>query len=327
MLAQYPLTSGSQYAFTQRKQIYTQIFPLNQPDLISRVATALIGVGWEYIEDVSGPGGDYFPGGQRHGVRLAGFSPQGFSVFLDITWAPYGYNDFGFFWGSPVFFQFRSSIGSGAVGGYHVVDFAPGYTYQIVANMCGFFFSRPGVRWASVGSSACGSIPYVDGGCGFGKTDVNECWWSMGDSGNPFVEPQCPRLNLGLAGGITSQNCGCMNGVVTFGASGAVGSPQILRISSGAQDSGISMSTNPHPVWMDGGPVLYPALIQWGDNNSAVPGIRGTIYDAILRSRSYPMDATETWDGYDWMNYTDSYWFGSLWVITNNAIDTLNVAY
>jgi hypothetical protein len=39
------------------------------------------------------------------------------------------------------------------------------------------------------------------------------------------------------------------------------------------------------------------------------------------------MDATETWDGYDWMNYTDSYWFGSLWVITNNAIDTLNVAY
>ncbi|MGD0012923.1 MAG: hypothetical protein ABSD56_00645 [Bryobacteraceae bacterium] len=320
MPANYPLTPVPQYAVSGGPNVYRVLSPASQADLANQLIAALKAANWTWKANIT------------NGQRLRGASPQGYLVWVEISWFA------GMFGRNPVQVQLRSAIlGSTAVGFAHTLDYQAGCTYQIAANPAGFFISRPGVNHNIAGSSCCVGIPFMDSGCGFGNPPVTEVWWSMGDMVGGFTSlwdySECPRVNLNVGSQLGWAQCGCYNGTVVSGSRDQIGIPQILRISSGADDDdGLTFANSAKPVWVDGVPILYPAFVAWGDTADSGVKIRGQVYDAMCRSKKYDMDTAESWDGYDWINYTDQDFFGSLWILKGTSPappsgTAINVAY
>jgi hypothetical protein len=317
--ANYPLAGAPQLALSGGPQVYRVFTPVSQTDMVDQLAAALLAAAWTFDSLIT------------HGQRLIATSPQGYTMRVDIWWIP------GTVGNNPVLVQLVGAASSGRV---NVLDFQDGCTYQIVANPCGAFISRPGVRGHIWGSALSFGIPRMDDGCGFGTDIVTEVWFSFNDAaGSPFFQGSTPRASLDITpysiGGAEEGN---YNGaLVNGGPSGgrvSISGPRIPRISSGCQADYFSLN---HPVWVDGVPILYPAFVAWGNNPTSNLRIRGQVYDAVCRSKSYDADdATATFDSSDWICYTlinhsdRNFESGSLWLITRAAEATppvVNVAY
>src|ERR1017187_1604007 len=272
--------------------------------LVAALVAVLESVGW-VATSISG------------GFRCLGASPQGYQVYADI-WA---------FSGAVCVQLSSTAVVSPAVGYQHFLNFAPGMTWQIAAHPAGFAISQPGVRLDPSGTYVFAGIPRVPDGCGLAAAQtVTEVWLSFGDAyGDPFFTMTGPRQNLDVGDGRGAGNqTGCFNGEVYSLASRGDGftvnwsEPQIIRQSSAAADT----YSNSHPLWFDGTDLVYPAMIAWGAAADGALMIRGQIYNAVCRSSSAAMDATRTWSvpiegtslDMTWINYTDSYYWGSLWL-------------
>jgi len=67
--------------------------------------------------------------------------------------------------------------------------------------------------------------------------------------------------------------------------------------------------------------VLYPAFVAWGDAYNSRLKIRGQIYDAYIKSQPDNIDLTDTQAGLPVINYTDNYYYGSLWLFKGVATE------
>jgi hypothetical protein len=247
------------------------------------------------------------------GYELIGVSPQGYGVKLHVLDSGSGY----------LTWQLKTLTGGGTDGIVHRLAFSTAYTYQMVLCPCGFFVSRPGVTFDVNGSAVCGGALYAPASCGLATAigTITELWWSMGDwGGSPFFAAECPRQNLDTGGGVVGpvySQCGNLNG--TLNASGNpsshIGTPRILVLAS--PDTWAFGTVDPE--WFDGSDLLYEAFVAWGATVDAQIQIRGQIFNAAIRSFPTAMDVTRKWDGYAWVNYTDNYGVGSLWLITGTA--------
>lgn len=85
-------------------------------------------------------------------------------------------------------------------------------------------------------------------------------------------------------------------------------------------------------------PIKYDPLLAWGDTVTARAKIRGQIYDCLLVSRGNYRDATDASEPilklpptatYQWGNFTDQYYWGSLWLLVPKPVagGLGNVAY
>ena len=287
--------------------------------LVAALVAVLESVGW-VATSISG------------GFRCLGASPQGYQVYANIVAFDAG-----------VGVQLSSAV-SAAAGYGHYLSFSTGLTWQIAAHPAGFAISQPGVELDPGGTYVFAGIPRVPDGCGLAAAQtVTEVWFSFGDYyGDPFGTMTGPRQNLDVGGERAAGNqTACFDGTLYAMAGAGDGftanwsEPQIIRQSSAAADT----YSNSHPLWFDGTDLVYPAMIAWGAAADGALMIRGQIYNAVCRSSSAAMDATRTWSvpiegtslDVTWINYTDSYYWGSLWLamgsVPGGAEWPTNVAY
>jgi len=273
-------------------------------DLIAAFRDAFISVGWT-SSSISG------------GYQLIGASPEGYTVRLKLT-------DGG---GNAVNFQLVSDVGTGSVGVTHSVTWNSAYTWQLQVHPCGWFLSRPNLASAPSGTACCGGIPFVGTPPRQDPISLTEVYWSMGDYyGSPFFFGYNPRACLDIGAGSGARTCGIWAGVVVTGDRNKIGTPQILRYSSSAGDAG-SYGGDSSPLWFGGSDILYPAFIAWGDTIDDPIRIRGQVYNAAVRSSSNPMELKRQWDNIVWSNYTDEYFFGSLFLFGEPGLKPTNVTY
>ena len=75
-----------------------------------------------------------------------------------------------------------------------------------------------------------------------------------------------------------------------------------------------------HVAYWDETPFNQDPLLAWGQSLTTAPRIRGEVWDATIKSLPAAMDLTLSFDGYDWINYTDNFFFGALYLITGAGV-------
>ena len=294
---------------------YRKFTIANAVALANNIAVILALAGWAVTPVPTG------------GFKAIGTSPQSgtlsITVFIHTS-------------GGSVSIQFT---GPGGAGFVHWLDSAF-LTFQMVANPCQFFISVPGVYSVAEGTTVCGGIPFLppdslggsDPDC-TGMGSVTECWWSAGDwYGSPFFYSANPRsaLNDDGVGGDPFRDVakeGMFNGVYVSNGSGQVGTPQLNSL-------GHSGNSSSHIRYPDGSPLLVDPLICWGDTAASSLKVRGQIWDALIVSESHPMDDTTTVftstvldPTYEWINFTNQYYWGALYLIMNPSVSTRHRRY
>lgn len=229
--------------------------------------------------------------------------------------------------------QFFSEVDAGIQGYRHPLRCAAGLAYQVIANPCQFFLSRPGVRADVDGSAVCGGVPFVttdpcpemnDGSV------VDEIWWSMGDGRyNPFFWSSNPRGNLltteynPAPPSLGTRACeGCLNGNYVTTPSG-IGAPRILCLTGPSDIDQLEFlgQTFSSVRYWDDSSVDQEPLLAWGEGADSAPRIRGQAWDAVIRSTPADMDTLATFDEHEWINYTDNFFYGALYLITGGGPD------
>jgi hypothetical protein len=264
----------------------------SKTDFRDRLIAILIGSEWEVVATISG------------GTRLLGVSPQGLAVYVDI-----------YVTGSAgVFIQFSSAIGSGKVGANHFLEWSPPLRWQMCVHKCGFAISWPGFPSQPAGSTVIGGIPFIGENCGVTGGTTDECWFSFGDAyGDPFSPASNPRIGLDVNNRHDHANVACHNGVLSpIAPTNQYNGSQILRISSAAPDN---ESGNSQMLWYPNADILYPPLMAWPDAVDGPILIRGQIYNAFVRSGSLDLDTNFSFDNYDWIVFSDHYFWGSLFLL------------
>ena len=270
--------------------------------LVSAIVAMLESVGWT-ATPISG------------GSKLLGASPQGYTVYVSV-WDN----------GSNVKIQL-SSCSSAAVGYEHYLSAGSGLTWQMLAHPCGFAISRTDTASNTVGTCVFAGIPRVATSCGLAAAQsISEVWFSFGDGiNNAFNFAANPRVGLDVGDGsnLYGNQTGCINGEVYPLSPSAFANwsePQIVRQSSEASDAEGAYGS--HPLWFDGTDLLYPALVAWGASPGAAVAVRGQVYNAAVRSSTSARDTLQSWDSMDWMSFTDSYYWGTLWLLVSNGGST-----
>lgn len=267
--------------------------------LATQIANLLVAAGWTLHASISG------------GVTLLGTSPQGYSVYLDVTAQSAG-----------VAFQLHSSVGSGCTGYQHIVAYDTG-SYLLTAFPCGWFLSRPGITSSPAGSACCGGIPSVATNCGISTAlgTITEIWFSFGDYVASFFEiTSNPRINLDVLGGVnTGTQSGCLNGVMAImGSSSPWDVPEILRLSPASAD-GPHFPDDSSPLWYGEQPLIYAPFVSWPNSHASPILIRGQLYNALVLSSENAAGDTQVISGYNFINYTDAYFWGGVWVLESNT--------
>jgi len=285
-------------------------------DLIASIVSELTANGWVFVTTFTAVYNTH----TETGTRLLATSPQGYEVYLEVTTQTTGISSYP----NAVGWQLKG-VGTGSVSPlvYSQFDTLSSTQYQIVVCPCGWFFSRVG----ATADATCGGIPYdplanisgsgaAGAACNLGYAVTTELWWIMGQSGDAGPSTINPRSSLGLNLGSTvpgftfqSQNAGCRNGVVVTN-----GLCQVTQLSAVWNEGTLGFISQ--PIWYGGADLEYPAFIAWQDNPSGPLAIRGQIYNATCRTGQYVADLIKTWGGYQWVNYTSDYFFGSLWCAT-----------
>lgn len=182
-----------------------------------------------------------------------------------------------------------------ATGWGHYVTTGAGYQFQMVAGPCQYFLSRPGVRWASAGSTIAGGIPYIPDGCTAYPDGPapDECWWSTGDALWP-PGSNTLRTAIGYQGGMRAWS-GYFHrpdedpagALITPGvAYDLICVEQVFALNPG--DYG---ALNTRMEFPQDEPYLYEPLLAWGDKipegepaANYPPKVRGQIWDALVLS-------------------------------------------
>lgn len=226
-------------------------------------------------------------------------SPQGFTSKVRLQ------NDSGWF-GNYVKFTF----GAVSQGNTYLVNSAE-QTYQIIGNQCQFFLSRPGISTSSAGSVVCGGVPFVPP-----STTPGEYWWACGDSTNIYGFPGASfRYSLLLnsfKGGSTSLYREAYSDDKHCIGSGL----GTLRLETFTGAGEIEYQGNiANTIYFNDASIYIPAILAWGETVNSTPKIRGIIWDAMVGTAPATLDSIMTYNGSSWINFTDEYYYGSLYLL------------
>jgi hypothetical protein len=277
-------------------------------DLTTQLVDAFLAGGWTTHAAITG------------GSTLQATSPQGYLVWLDIWTID----------GATCGLKLHSAVGSGCVGFAHQLHWDASYAWRAITHPCGWFIARPGVGADIEGSACMGGIPMVSASCGLAAAlgAVSEVWFSFGDwYGSPFFYGRNPRTNIDVGtgdslGGTTSLAaiCACWDGVMGPGGVTDWNAPQILRFSpASADDIGVSLANDSHPLFYGEAPMIYPAFIAWPGAPGSPVQIRGQVYNAAAQSATAGLDVGSAFGGFLWRAYTGGYFWGTLWAMTGAA--------
>jgi hypothetical protein len=197
-------------------------------------------------------------------------------------------------------------------------------TYQIHANKCQFFISRPQVEADIYGSVVCGGVPFLPP-----TYNTEECWWSSGDwIGNPFAYGLTPRralLNKSFK--YTGQVNDYPKGDGFYAGFYSTTPTLIETLTSAGEIDYTTFTTLANATLLDSTEMHYPALAVWGIDNTLLSKVRGVLWDALVSSGPNVMDTIRvfnripgddeimTFNGSRWINFTNDYYFGSLWLL------------
>jgi hypothetical protein len=212
------------------------------------------------------------------------------------------------------------------LGFAHELRCSAGREFQIWANICQMFISRPGLSdetGVTEGDSCAGGIPWVAnppgvGGmnerpddCEEGLPDApdEDVWWSCGDR----------RLFVGYASNWrNSYRCSqawsaCYKSDLTnhdIVDTSTVWAVRNLRLAVVTPLYDVDATDNPIPMtWVsDGDPLYLDPILAW--SLSAKPlepsRTRGQLWDAVILSKDYEIDSEREVDGQVYINYTHS---------------------
>ena len=272
--------------------------------LLAGIHSALTAAGW--LSSV-------ITGGYKYRIQ----SPQGLYCRMKATTT-----------GTRVEVQFTSDdeLRSGLV---HWLPTSTARVYQIWANICQVFISRPGISDDGNADCVAGGIPWVSnppGGleqnerpddCAVGVPDDPEedVWWSCG---NRYMEFGSNRLNFRNNYRCSVAWSACYKSDLLNYAliqaqltpSGPQESHRGLRLLPVTEMVNVDqLNTDPAPMrWLDGDPLYLDPLLAWGV--AASPGqaarVRGQLWDAVIVSMDHPVDSERDIDGRTWINYTHS---------------------
>jgi hypothetical protein len=278
--------------------------------IISGLAGVLVEAGWT-ATSISG------------GYSLTGTSPQGLTVGFQI------WDNGQTLLGRPlVSGQFFGNVS----GAERYLCAGDGYQYRVWANCCQFFVSRPAVCADPYGSALMGGAPWIPEG-----TAVEEAWWSMADGykDNVFTAGSL-RTSLmtyanpapgGSGAGPGNHTEAAWNGVYCGpGQSGHLGYVQVPCYTT-CEDMDYYWHTEiqPSPAMFYGDiPLVHEPLLVWGNSYGTAGIVRACVWDSLVISRPMHREAREweemfllqkPYSSYQWVNYTDAYPLGSLWLL------------
>ena len=274
------------------------------------------------------------------GYRFLLISPEGYKVYLEVT-DPYSINPS---FGHPgcVSFQFKTfSIGGpvAPTGPQHLIQCCSDDSHQtpitygraVQMHPCGFALWMPGTSFAPgnfgppIGSYVMGGIPFIgqlsNQGCTGQTAAVTNAWFSFGDQGADF-RAKYLDARQGISNvTASSANTAVLNSLIATGfsldVSGFLG-PQVMRRSAFEFDAlSSAYAGNSEMLWYGELDFAYPALVAFGSSSFTAIG---QIYNAIIRTMPTPMDTLASWDNYSWINLTNAYFYGGVWLLADNNL-------
>ena len=210
-------------------------------------------------------------------------TPQGITVVAQLR--------------SPANFQVGlATVGASFVGQPSDIISAA-VPYQIICNPYQLAIFRPGLVGDDSGSrfEFLGGAPFIPAFL----TGITEAFFSVG----VFRSSLAPTVGIWASS--------IWNALTGTGA--GVGQPRLVWPVGTKQDSTSSIITS----WYDGSRVTCDPLIGYGDNQATALRARGVMWDAAIILGSYTLDLTDTFEGHDWQNMTNSAAAGSLWLATS----------
>lgn len=194
---------------------------------------------------------------------------------------------------SAIDFTF-TNVGGTNIGTTVPVAVSAGRTFQIIASpyqMCMFI---PG--------AAATSFPYgqVIAGCPFVPaflTGITEMWFSYAS----------------FRGALDTQQGGFGTFVYNSDVTGDSAAIRYVWPVGSRSDGDSSIITS----WYDGSRVTCDPLLRWGANGGSIVRLRGLLWDSAIILGPYTLDLTDTFQGHDWQNMTNSQTDASLWMATS----------
>jgi hypothetical protein len=231
-------------------------------------------------------------------------------------------------------------------GAVHDIGYGPGRTFQVHANQCQVFISRPSVN-NDIGGSVAGGIPHVTldaladqvGACAFdqGELRTTQAWWSQSDYYS-FSSTYANFRNGYKAANYSALHNSDLMDTQTKSHSGF----EALRLIPVAWTYNVDLDFGtPSPIRWYGNdePLILDPLIGWGRSTPFVNPVylRGQLWDAVIVSVDNPLEDVRTIDDLDWVNYSHASdtthgagtFFASLYLRTGipAASDPSNYAY
>jgi hypothetical protein len=210
------------------------------------------------------------------------------------------------------------------IGYLHYLQCGPDREFQIWANVCQVFISRPGLSDASGstdGDCVCGGVPWVanpPGGIGENKrpddceeglpdepdTDV---WWSCGDHDNGGGSFYRENFRTGYRPFLSWSACYRSDLLLHAGPLISYRSLRLVPVTEMYDVD--TAGDNPQIRWIaDGEPLLLDPLLAWG--LTAFPDqkarVRAEVWDACLVSMDFELDSERELDGKTYINFTHS---------------------
>ena len=272
-------------------------------DAMTQVVSIMSGWGWIQQETLA------------NGCRLRGSSPQqGVACWLDCSVTA-----------DPDLLSIQFASRSGASDVLHRIAHVAGSIYQVHVGPCQIFLAIADQRASISGTTLCGGIPYITPEAGLDLADVSEVWWAMGDApamGFSTIS-RSPRSCLGeginaAAGSVAlandtavAQGTACearWNGDYYRPAERDSSLPVILIPTLTSRIGESAAIVSPYRTW-DGSAAVTVPLLKIGGV------LRGQLWDSLVVTESRPAGQTNVFKGYPYVNWTDRYPYGSLYLL------------
>lgn len=284
-----PIASGTQLN-------YVTFSASSAADAMTQVVSIMRKWGWIAQETLA------------NGYRLRGSSPQqGVNCWLDCSVTA-----------DSDSLHIRFASASDASDVLHRITHVAGGIYHAHVGPCQIFLAiadrSPGVS----GTTVCGGIPYIAPETGLDLAEISEAWWAMGDAPATGLSAisRSPRSCLGE--GIHAINaqataCEARWNEQYFGPAERDSNLPVILIPALTSRIGESAAIiSPFRDWNGSAIVTAPLLTIGGI-------LRGQIWDALVVTEPRRAGQGDVLKGYPYVNWTDQYPYGSLYLLQSAA--------
>ena len=287
------------FAASNTKIVFTQFPGGSVGAILSALIPAFESAGWTsptpYLGGqsftIQSPPGQYYLPSQNLGAKVRIFPDTSLgSIYVGIQ---------------------MTSLDGTRLGFVHHLQAGAGRVFQVWANCCQFFISRPGIAEPTSGnalSSCAGGIPFIPanllGTCGkdVGPILATEAWWSSGDEDSQ--NGTCWRFTY-----FCSPYSACYNGDLqlssTYNTFTERSRLHLLPMAI-AYPVGHTFGSLPRQRWFGGGSMFFDPLVSWGSgaNYDNLALVRGQLWDSFIVSTEQELDLQTKISDLNYINYT-----------------------